>query len=166
MINNFSSDYAFLSDDFLVPVWYEGIWYPSAEHAYQASRTIYPKQKMLILECKTAIEAIRLSNSKAITFRTGWKELREQTKRTILTSKFKNKDLAQKLIDTYPRKLINENNYHDNYWGNCKCKNCFHSRGKNKSGIILTSVRTNLIRISTGAPPNKRIVKNESFAYY
>lgn len=164
MINNFSGEYAFLRDDFLVPVWYEGIWYPSAEHAYQASRTLYPKQKMLILECKTAIEAIRISNSKAITFRAGWKELRFQTKKVIVKSKFKNKELAKKLVDTFPHQLINENMYHDNYWGNCKCKNCFNTRGKNKSGNILIAVR-DVLRFHNGIP-NKRIVKNESFAYY
>ena len=60
VIDRFSGDYSWLSNFWICPVYFEGIKYPSTEHAYQASKTIIiSERKNLIDNCETPGKAKR-----------------------------------------------------------------------------------------------------------
>jgi hypothetical protein len=52
-------------------------------------------------------------------------------------------ELAAKLVATYPRMLIEGNNWHDNYWGSCRCDVCGF-KGMNVLGVLLMTIRAEL----------------------
>ena len=47
---------------------------------------------------------------------------------------------------TAPAPLLEGNYWHDNYWGDCKCKTCEKTEGQNKLGRILMIVRKEIRR--------------------
>ena len=146
MINYFSGEYEFLSNFYMTPVLYEGLWYPSSEHAYQAAKTIILKERMMILNCRTPGQAKRMGSkkSKKITLRPGWDSIRFDIMLEIVISKFKNEELVKKLISTKNKKLIEGNYWHDNYWGWCDCLDCGNRTKSNNLGFILTIARSRL----------------------
>src|SRR5690348_4795118 len=56
-IAEFQGDNRFLSNFWPAEVIYEGITYPTAEHAYQAAKTLDPEQRKKIAALKTPSEA-------------------------------------------------------------------------------------------------------------
>lgn len=144
MINNFSDEYEFLSNFYMEPVYYEGIWFPSSEHAYQAAKTIILAERLMILQCKTAGQAKRMGSKKKkkITLRPDWDSMRYDVMFEIVKSKFSNPHLMDKLIKTFPELLTEGNTWHDNFWGNCSCEDCKNIFGINNLGLILMTVRS------------------------
>lgn len=61
----------------------------------------------------------------------------------IIKSKFNNKSLRHKLLNTGDRKIILSNMSHDNFWGICLCNLCNH-KGSNYLGSILMKERDSL----------------------
>jgi predicted NAD-dependent protein-ADP-ribosyltransferase YbiA (DUF1768 family) len=58
----------------------------------------------------------------------------------IISSKFSNKKLRKRLLDTGDRKIIMSNMSHDNLWGICLCSGCGH-KGSNYLGSIIMAER-------------------------
>ena len=61
MIDSFEGKYRFLSNFYLSPITYEGIEYPSVEHAYQAAKTFDQKIRQKVADCPTPNEAKKVS---------------------------------------------------------------------------------------------------------
>jgi predicted NAD-dependent protein-ADP-ribosyltransferase YbiA (DUF1768 family) len=59
----------------------------------------------------------------------------------LLERKFSEDPLRSLLTSTYPEVLIEQNQWHDNYWGNCCCRACDMIVGENTLGRLLMSVR-------------------------
>lgn len=148
MIDNFWDEYRWLSNFYMVPVFYEGVWYPSSEHAYQAAKTVILSERLMIRDCKTAGKAKRMGSKKKkkITLRPGWDSMRFEVMLAITISKYKNDELAMKLIATDPEKLVEGNTWHDNFWGECRCEDCKLLIKLNNLGLVLTIVRAMLIK--------------------
>lgn len=164
VINSFFGEYEFLSNFYMTPVLYEGLLYPSSEHAYQAAKTIILKERMMILNCKTPGQAKRMGSKKAkkITLRPGWDSMRVDIMINVVLSKFKNPELALKLLSTKNLQLIEGNQWHDNYWGECYCEDCKSFSKENKLGFVLTLVRSglNLELIHKRKSNNENIICN------
>lgn len=62
----------------------------------------------------------------------------------ILKAKFSDEDLKARLLLTAEKQLIEGNNWHDNFWGNCTCKKCGSIEGKNMLGKLLMKLREEL----------------------
>ena len=58
-ISRFNNDFAFLSNFYPCKVIYQGITYPSSEHAYQAAKTSDVEIKKIIAQLSTAGKAKR-----------------------------------------------------------------------------------------------------------
>ncbi len=134
---DFRGQYFFLSNFYSSPVHYEGIGYPTAEHAYQAAKSLDDRQRARIAALATAKEAKQAG--KAVTLRPDWDWVKLQVMETIVRDKFtRSPALARQLLATGQLTLVEDNWWGDTYWGVCK------GVGQNHLGKILMRVRDEL----------------------
>lgn len=119
------------------PILYEGEWWLTAEHAYQAAKTLDLIQKQKILQCSSAGKAKRLG--KNVLLRSDWEKIKLGVMREILKSKFKpGSALCSMLISTRPHILVEGNHWGDKYWG------VYRGQGLNRLGHLLMEIRDSL----------------------
>lgn len=142
-IIRFSGDHLFLSNFYTWRVNHDNHTWPSAEHAYQAAKTLSPEEKRYILHARTPGEAKR--RGRMATLRDDWEDVKDSVMMEILESKFSRSQgmLARHLLETGRGLLVEGNTWHDNYWGVCYCNNC-PGHGKNRLGRTLMAVRRSL----------------------
>ena len=129
--------HSFLSNFYMTKVEYDGSIYPSSEHAYQAAKTTDLKDREWICSSKSPAEAKK--RGKELHIREDWDSVKVQIMEQILKSKFKNKELQQKLLDTGNAKLVEGNWWGDTFWGFCRGK------GENMLGQLLMKIREELV---------------------
>jgi ribA/ribD-fused uncharacterized protein len=140
VINNFDGEYAFLSNFYESPFIYKGITYPTAEHAFQAAKTLNPIEKRRIALAETPGQAKRLGRTCAL--RGDWEKIKYTIMTEIVREKFySSSELANKLLATGDELLEEGNTWHDNIWGNCSCNKCIKIVGQNHLGKILMEIR-------------------------
>jgi ribA/ribD-fused uncharacterized protein len=130
VIDSFTGEHAFLSNFFVEP---DG---DTVEHYYQAFKTDDHKAMKRILNAPTASAAKKLGRK--VELHADWEEIKEDVMLHLLRAKFKDEDLAQKLLDTGDAELVEGNKWGDTYWGVCRGK------GKNRLGELLMQVRSEL----------------------
>jgi len=138
VINSFAGDYSFLSNFHPVDIYYEGIVYPSLEHAYQASKTSDIAIRLRIANMSTPGGAKRFGHT--IQLRTGWWDQREAIMYRLIQIKFSKKDLRLKLLQTEEAELIEGNTWGDTVWG----FDLRTGKGENKLGKLLMKTRAML----------------------
>ena len=139
-IEKFRGEYRFLSNFWMCAVEYMGIEFPSAEHAYQASKAYRFEDMRAIAELPTAGKAKRAGRK--IIIRRDWNEAQLGVMQEIVLNKFlQNPELGKKLVETGDAELVEGNHWHDNFWGSCGCINCGRIAGKNHLGKILMNTR-------------------------
>ena len=139
MIDSFSGEYRFLSNFYQAEVEFEGMMYPSTEHAYQAAKTLDLKSRAMF-QGGTAGQAKRLGH--VIILRDDWTNdnVKISVMYAVLLDKFtRHQDLRKQLIATSPNELIEGNTWNDTFWGVCDGK------GKNHLGKLLMSIRQEII---------------------
>ena len=142
-INEFTGPYRFLSNFYPSPIEYEGITYPTVEHAFQAAKTHSEIERKMIARLDTPGQAKQAG--RAISLRIDWEQIKLGVMRTLLAKKFLiHEDLGHRLVETGTFKLIEGNWWHDNTWGSCGCLNCFDKPKNNKLGILLMERRIEL----------------------
>jgi ribA/ribD-fused uncharacterized protein len=124
----------FLSNFYPSPISFEGMLYPTVEHAYQASKTLDKGSKDLIRKSKTPIEAKKLGRS--LQLRNDWYDVRIDIMKCLVKEKFENPFLNHLLLETESYSLINENKWNDKFWGVTK------GVGENWLGKIIEEVRS------------------------
>lgn len=141
LIDYFRGKYGFLSNMHSCKVWYKGITYPSAEHAFVASKIEFDGKLSSILH---KIKVSKIANpgeakkyGKTIVLAPGWDENKIEIMRDIVLAKFtQNHDLEKKLLATGNAELVEGNTWWDRFWGVCQ------GEGQNQLGKILMEVRT------------------------
>lgn len=146
-ILKFKGEHEFLSNFFVYPVVYEGIQYPSSEHAYQAKKAMSEIDKIRISRLKTPGEAKR--EGRKIAIRPDWEEIKDQVMYDICVVKFNIPYFKTRLLLTGDAYLEEGNTWHDNYWGVCVCGNCpphrvFPPEQQNHLGKVLMRIREEL----------------------
>jgi ribA/ribD-fused uncharacterized protein len=137
-ITSFREEYAFLSNFYAHPVEYEGMIYPTVEHAFQAAKTLDPVEREKVRSAETPTSAKRLG--KRVTLRRGWDTLRFTVMEEVIRLKFADPDLRAKLVATGARELIEGNTWRDTTWGMIRTKDGGW-KGRNELGKILMKVR-------------------------
>jgi ribA/ribD-fused uncharacterized protein len=132
-IEEFRGPTRWLSNFQKVSIVYEGIRYPTTEHAYQAAKTLDKGERELIASLRTAAEAKKLGQR--ITLRPDWESVRVQVMLDVNRLKFQDPLLRQKLLDTGNEELVEGNTWNDTFWGVCR------GVGKNNLGRVLMKVR-------------------------
>lgn len=136
----FEGYYRFLSNFWPCEVHFEGQRYPSAEHAYQAAKTLKAHQRELIRACPTPGAAKRAG--KLVNLRPDWIEVKDSVMLEIVRDKFtRSPELRKALLDTNSMQLEEGNWWGDRYWGICPTGTL---DGLNKLGKILMQVREEL----------------------
>lgn len=138
-IKEFTEEYRFLSNFWPAKVEFEGVRYDTAEHAYQAAKSLHPDAREFIRNCGHAGEAKK--HGKNLVLREDWEQVKQQVMLDVLRSKFTlNTRLQEKLLATCDLELIEGNRWGDKIWGVC-----LRTReGQNRLGKLLMQVREEL----------------------
>lgn len=133
-ITTFRGQYFFLSNFYPVRVHFEGLEYPTVEHAYQAAKTVQAEERLTIQALRTPAEAKKMGRQ--ITIRSDWDGWKVAIMFELVFKKFyENTQLGGLLVSTGTRPIIEENWWGDTFWGTYK------GRGRNELGEILMDVR-------------------------
>lgn len=136
-IGEFQGEYRFLSNFWPAPCEFEGVRYPSSEHAYQAAKSLDAADRRRIAALPTPSEAKRAG--RALTLRPDWETVKFDVMRECVRSKFAlNPDLAEKLLATGDALLEEGNTWGDRTWG------VVDGVGENRLGRILMDIRSEL----------------------
>jgi ribA/ribD-fused uncharacterized protein len=149
-ITAFRGEFAFLSNFYPHAFEFEGETYPTAEHAFQAAKTLDPAERQKVRDAATPAVAKRLG--KKVTLREGWDTLRFTVMEEVVAAKFSDPELARLLLATGERELIEGNTWRDTTWGCIQDKNG-NWKGRNELGKTLMRLRTAL---SPGFPTDSR----------
>lgn len=130
---SFRGHWAFLSNFHPVRVHYNGVWYRTAEHAYQAAKTIDHIDHDLIAGAPTPGQAKRYTRN--LPLREDWGQVKDLIMLNVLRAKFSDPGMAARLLETGEQELVEYNPWHDTYWGIC------NGVGQNRLGKLLMQVR-------------------------
>jgi ribA/ribD-fused uncharacterized protein len=131
-----SAQTRFLSNFYPANIVYEGIRYPSSEHAYQAAKTLDQGVRKQIAIASTPGQAKRFGQK--VPVRKDWDLVKRRIMKEILELKFNIPSLRDKLLETDVLYLEETNTWGDRYWGVCK------GSGQNHLGHILMEIRNDL----------------------
>jgi hypothetical protein len=148
MIKSFRGEFGFLSNMHSCPVEYEGIKYPSSEHAYQAARYPHAITRECISRLDSPVKAKHFKrDNPIIQMDPDFNKHKLFIMKRILDYKFKNNaELARQLMATMPEQLIESGWWHDGFWGTCTCGKC--APGQNNLGKLLMQVRSEILEVS------------------
>jgi ribA/ribD-fused uncharacterized protein len=140
-IDSFKGYFEFLSNNFLSPVYNEGILFPSVSHAFQACRTTDETTKKAILNAESLLIVGKIA--RRIEDPEDWNLKRLVIMEKLIRDKFRrSKELLEKLKATNPRELImtyEEESPANLFWG------CVKERGQNQLGRIIMKIRNDIM---------------------
>lgn len=146
VISAFRGPHRFLSNFYKTPVLYEGVEYPSAEHAYQAAKTLDLQKRRSILTTVDKISKLERPTTPgeaknwgyAVHLREGWESVKIQVMEEVLWSKFQIEPMRSMLLETGNTELIEGNTWGDTFWGTVD------GEGRNLLGKLLMKIRNRL----------------------
>lgn len=137
IIDKFDNEFAFLSNFYSSPIVYEGIEYPTVEHAFQAAKTFDFDQRKLIAAADTPGKAKRMGRT--VSLRSDWEQVKDGIMEELVRRKFQSStSLCLQLWSTGDKELIEGNTWNDTYWGVC------NGVGRNQLGKTLMKIREEL----------------------
>jgi ribA/ribD-fused uncharacterized protein len=142
IISDFHGEWGFLSNFHPSGMTWEGIRYATAEHAFNAGKTLDPEQRLRIARVLTPGQAKKMGRS--VQLRPGWENpVRYDVMWSVLWAKFTcHPGRIEALLSTGDAYLVEGNTWHDQHWGNCLCGRPACSRpGDNHLGQMLMHLR-------------------------
>jgi ribA/ribD-fused uncharacterized protein len=115
VIWQFSGEHYFLSNFSTSLIDYEGIFYVTVEHAFQAAKTLDPQERKRIAYLRTPGAAKRAGRE--LDLRRDWEDVKIPIMEGLLRDKFSDEALRHDLLDTHPAVLIEGNTWGDVFWG-------------------------------------------------
>lgn len=144
-IERFTGCYNFLSNFYRHPFLHDGVIWPTAEHAYQAMKTLDYEERVGVCVVPSPGKAKRAG--RLVTLREDWEQVKLEVMYEVLVSKFEystHTSLGNRLLETGEREIVEGNTWGDTYWGVCG------GEGENHLGKLLMKVRAE-IRVYAGA---------------
>lgn len=135
--NSKTRETAFLSNFYAALVDYEGLRYPSVEHAYQAAKTLDLELRLAIAQAPSAIEAKRMGGLARL--QPDWDSIKIGVMRDLLEIKFRDPDLRARLLATQGALLSHKAPW-DGFWGDGP-----NGRGQDLLGTLLMDLRDRLV---------------------
>jgi ribA/ribD-fused uncharacterized protein len=153
VIDQFKGEYSFLSNFYSIPIVFQSMMYPSAEHAFQAAKSLDPTIRAKIAKNPSPSIAKRMGRN--LILRSDWKDIKDHVMEEVVAEKFGKSVLKKKLLATGNALLIEGNYWSDRYWGACETPNGAKALpiwegnnhlwyGRNKLGKILMELRDKL----------------------
>jgi hypothetical protein len=144
-IAEFQGEYRFLSNFWPAEVEFEGITYPSVEHAYQSAKTLDIDERKRIAALPTPVEAKRAG--RAVTLRSDWERVKFDVMERCVRDKFtRHPELCERLLATGEAELEEGNTWGDRVWG------VYEGQGENRLGKILMQLRAELRSRAASGP--------------
>ena len=146
IIESLRGEYRWLSNFYPCTINYNGETFPSTEHAYQADKTEDPLWRESIRIAPTPY--ISKQKGMKAPLRSNWDEIKDSIMLDVLRIKFQDLTLRDKLLDTYPKYIIEGNTWHDNHFGVClleDCDRCKDKKGLNMLGKLLMQIRQEIL---------------------
>ncbi len=139
-ILGFNGDYRWLSNFVPVPIEFDGVVYPSVEHAYVAAKCNdindrYPILNMTAGQAKRYGRQIVVSELFTDTYKVS-------VMNAFLRQKFTTQPYMSLLIGTQGRYIEETNTWGDTFWGVCD------GVGKNTLGCLIMQIRDELVDLS------------------
>ena len=167
-INSFRGRFVFLSNFYPCKIEHQGITYPSVEHYYVALKVtgmqfidgVYytaPDFRELVARILDAGDVKKLG--RRVKVRSDWDDKKLDFMEWGIREKFKDPNLSEMLLSTGDLELIEGNDWHDVWWGQCSCPKC-RGGGQNYLGRILMKVREELKQQNT-KPSLEEQIKNQ-----
>lgn len=116
-ILQFSGKYRFLSNFYRAPVEYDGLQYPTVEHAFQAAKTCDRKRRIEISLLPTPGQAKKAGRS--LQLRSNWEMIKVELMLTLLREKYSKEPPRSQLLATGESDLVEGNHWGDQFWGIC-----------------------------------------------
>ena len=138
-IDFFTAEHRWLSNFHECNIEYNGIIYPTTEHAYQAQKTNDKEIRLKFSQLKTPMEAKKFGSS--VVVREDWFSVNLKIMHDLNYQKFtKYPDLKLQLLATRPFDLLERNWWNDTFWGIC------NGKGLNHLGKILMNIREQIFK--------------------
>lgn len=155
--------YGAFSNLYRSPVEFEGIVYPTAEHAYQAGKAAKPKVRDWILSAPSpALAAMAAHGLYTWDIVPNWAVIKFERMRGVLKAKFTQHDqLAKLLLSTGTARLVEAgtvNNAVNRLWGEV------NGIGQNMLGVMLMEIRAELAKSSNATSAKVKTLKPNSRA--
>lgn len=138
-VSQFKGSYRFLSNFWPAKVRYEGVDYPTVEHAYQAAKTLDLEVRKQFAGLEPPSGAKRLGRKLEI--RPDWDRIKLLVMEDLVRQKFQHPELRDLLLATESRELQEGNTWGDRFWGIFPPVIGY---GENHLGKILMRVRAEL----------------------
>ncbi|RWB40445.1 MAG: NADAR family protein [Mesorhizobium sp.] len=133
-ITEFRGEYRWLSNFWQAPIEVGGWIWPTNEHAYQAAKSLDPRDWKKIQE--RASPHYAKVDGRSVNMRPDWEEIKIEVMREIIHAKFdQHPDLHAKLMATKGMMLVEGNHWGDTFWGVCR------GMGTNHLGRIIMEYR-------------------------
>lgn len=116
-IASFFGKYRFLSNFYRHDVEFEGMTYPTNEHAFQAAKTLSAEVRAMIQNASSPGFAKQLGRE--IPLRPFWEDIKVGIMQGLVIAKFQDETLRDMLLETHPATLIECNRWGDRFWGAC-----------------------------------------------
>lgn len=137
-IVSFQGEFRFLSNFYPAEVEIDGIVFPTAEHAFQAQKTLSERWRRYISHQSTPRLAKKIGRE--LELREDWEEIKVNVMLGTLAVKFgSHDDLGDLLLATGRRQLVEGNTWGDIFWGCVRRQGVW--RGKNHLGRTLMKIR-------------------------
>lgn len=140
MIKEFQGDYRWLSNFATVQIEYQGITYPSVEHAFVAAKSLDTEWR---LKCSNpnAHPAEIKELGKTVKLRSDWNDIDEDVMYELLDLKFNKEPFKTKLLETKNEYIQEGNWWSGKRWGFCLKTN----EGENLLGEIIMKIRYEIL---------------------
>lgn len=145
VINVFKDRWGFLSNFHPAPLRWEGMDYPTSEHAFNAGKTLDLGQRRWVAAARSPGEAKK--RGRRVQLRPHWDErVRFEVMREVLRAKFTaHPGRVEALLSTGDAELIEGVRWCDVTWGRCYCGRNGHTGvGENHLGRLLMELRAQL----------------------
>ena len=150
-VGSFSGDLEFLSNMYKIPVYFNESKYdnfqpdfkvyPSSENLYQALKCRYVRDRELFQNVDP-YKSKRIGRT--IEIRSDWDAVRLEAMQVAIDLKFKNIELAERLITLPDDKIVEFNNWGDRFFGIC------NGEGLDHLGKILRAKKQQIIKDKQG----------------
>ena len=142
-IRHFSGEYAFLSNFYPSSLKYDGVEYPTLEHAYQAAKTLDAGEREKMRTVATPGAAKKMG--RRVKRRKDWFAVNLGIMTALIRQKFtRYPELGEWLLATGDRELIEANSWGDDFFGMVKDAKTGAWHGENHLGKMLMQIRAEL----------------------
>lgn len=131
--------YGEFSNFALFPLVIDGVEWATSEHYYQAHKYTEPELMERVRNAQTPMQAAKIGRDPNIPKRSDWDSYKDIAMEKAVRAKFAQYEILRVLLKSTNNSAIYEHTKNDCYWGDCGDRT-----GKNKLGLLLMQIRSEI----------------------